>query len=166
MEFPHDLLNSDMSEALTFAGARANQSLRTGSNHERIHHSTDHSRPRHPGVIVSQSNEPVDFRDRLACRVVNLVPVDKVSEAVRYLTVHTQTVGIYPDQLKFEIRDQWFFRGVQRVTDLGCAAFEGMANPHDGLELMRRMARWGVMESFTSEVMDRGTGMAITPMTS
>lgn len=114
------------------------------------------------GVIVSQNNEPVDFRDRLACRVINLVPIDDVAEAIAYLTVHTQTVGVYPNDLKIAIRDRCLLQGVQRLTDLGCATFEGMAYPHDGLELMRRMARWGVMESFQPSIVKQGAGLAHT----
>ena len=110
------------------------------------------------GVIVSQTNDPVDFRDYLACRVINLVPLDHVDQALDYVTVHTQTLGVYPASLKAEIRDRCLLHGAQRITDLGCAIYEGMANPHDAIELLRRMARWGVTDSFKPEVIEAGTG--------
>lgn len=114
------------------------------------------------GVIVSQTNDPVDFRDHLACRVINLVPLDHVDQALDYITVHTQTIGIYPAALKTEIRDRCLLHGAQRITDLGCAVAGGMANPHDGIELLRRMARWGFMETFTPEVIKSGAGFSIS----
>ena len=114
------------------------------------------------GVIVSQTNDPVDFRDYLACRVVNLVPLDHVEEALDHVTVHTQTLGVYPASLKAEIRDRCLLHGAQRITDLGCAVAEGMANPHDAIELLRRMARWGMMETFTPEMIEAGAGWAIS----
>lgn len=111
------------------------------------------------GVIVSQNSDVVDFRDHLACRVIKLVPVDNVNQAIDYLTVHTQTVGIYPPQLKNAVRDRCLLHGAQRITDLGCALFASMPYPHDGIEILRRMARWGVMESFESEAIDKVGGM-------
>ncbi|MET0987287.1 MAG: acyl-CoA reductase [Steroidobacteraceae bacterium] len=111
------------------------------------------------GVIVSQSSEAVDFSDRLMGRVVNIVPVATPEAAAAKVTVHTQTIGIYPAALKAHIRDACLLRGAQRLTDLGCATFEGMAAPHDGMEIMRRMVRWGVMEDFKEEVIDQGAGL-------
>lgn len=114
------------------------------------------------GVIVSQVEEPVDFRDSLACRVVNIVPVASVDAAVSHVTVHTQTIGIYPRALKEDIRDRCLLHGAQRLTDLGCATFAGLAYPHDGIEIIRRMARWGVMETFNEGMMEKGAGLAMS----
>jgi len=99
-------------------------------------------------VIVSQTNDTVDFSDRLACRVVNLVPVDDISQAVARVTIHTAAIGIYPDGLKQEIREECALRGAQRLTSLGYATAEGAAQPHDAMEQMRRMLRWIVVENF------------------
>ncbi|MET0656778.1 MAG: acyl-CoA reductase [Steroidobacteraceae bacterium] len=111
------------------------------------------------GVIVSQVSEAVDFSDRLMGRVVNIVPVATPEAAAAKVTVHTQTIGIYPAALKTRIRDACLLRGAQRLTDLGCATFEGMAAPHDGMEIMRRMVRWGVMEEFDARVIEQGAGL-------
>jgi hypothetical protein len=111
------------------------------------------------GAIVSQTSEKVDFSDRLMGRVVNIVPVPTKEAAAANVTIHTQTIGIYPASLKEQIRDACMLRGAQRLTDLGCATFEGMAAPHDGIEVLRRMVRWGVMEDFEPEVIDRGAGL-------
>src|SRR3546814_14707768 len=57
-------------------------------------------------VIVSQEDYPVDFSRNLACRVGNIVPIDSFETAVRSVNAYTQTIGIYPERLKEELRDQ------------------------------------------------------------
>lgn len=99
-------------------------------------------------VVVSLDSEQVDYADRLACRVVNVVPVDTLEDVLPHLTVHTQTVGVYPDQLMRDIRDECARRGVQRLCTLGYACSIGLAQPHDGMEPMRRMVRWMVTETY------------------
>ena len=93
-------------------------------------------------MIVSQSEEPVDFADRLDCRVANLVPVDAAEDALRYLTIHTQTIGIYPDELKVRLRDECAVRGGQRLVSLGSATAADMIGPWDAIQLLSRMVRW------------------------
>lgn len=93
-------------------------------------------------IIVSQYSEGVDFSDRLDCRVANIIPVDDIDEAVSRLSIHTQTIGIYPDALKTDIRDKCALRGGQRMTSLGTATVGGFGGPQDGIEPVRRMVRW------------------------
>lgn len=101
-------------------------------------------------IIVSQSEEPVDFADRLGCRVLNLVPIDDISEALSHVTVDTSSIAVYPDQLKDTIRMDAALRGAQRITSLGMATAEGGAQPHDAMEPLRRLARWIVIEDFSA----------------
>jgi hypothetical protein len=63
-------------------------------------------------------------------------------DALRRLTIHTQTIGIYPDELKAMIRDQCALRGGQRIVSLGFATSGNWPGPHDAIEPMRRMLRW------------------------
>ena len=93
-------------------------------------------------VIVSQDEEVVDFSDRLDCRVANVVPVDRVEDALRYLTIDTQTIGIYPDALKSRLRDECALRGGQRIISLGSATAHGLTGPHDAIQILPRMMRW------------------------
>ena len=51
------------------------------------------------GVVVSRTEDPVDFADSLRNRVVNLVPVADIARVPRWLSEATQTVGIYPESL-------------------------------------------------------------------
>jgi hypothetical protein len=113
-----------------------------------IRHSADFrmfgGRGNEGAVIVSQAEEIVDFSERLDCRVANIVPVDRAEDALRYLTVDTQTIGIYPEELKHRLRDECALRGGQRVISLGFATAAGasMTGPHDALQLLGRMVRW------------------------
>jgi hypothetical protein len=108
---------------------------------------------RNGAIIVSQTSEPVDFARILANRVGNLVPVDDLEIPVRSVTAYTQTIGIYPDALKRELRDRLAFHGAQRFVSLGYAARMSYAGPHDGIEPLRRMCKWIIEEEYdASEV--------------
>jgi len=78
-------------------------------------------------VLVSQLPEPVDFAPQLSCRVANLVPLDEIDEVFRAVDAWTQTVGIYPESLKFALRDRLALHGAQRLTTLGYAVSAAVA---------------------------------------
>ncbi len=102
-------------------------------------------------VIVSQFDEPVDFSDKLCGRVVNLVPIDDVQTAIQSVNAYTQTVGIYPESLKSQIRDDLILHGVQRIVSLGFAPNGTFSTPQDAIEPLRRMCKWVMDESSVSE---------------
>jgi len=93
-------------------------------------------------VIASKLPAPVDFSDRLGCRVANLVPCDDIEEALKLITIHTQTIGVYPESLKLKLRNKLAFLGGQRIVSLGNHLSGNNALPHDGLEPLRRLCRW------------------------
>lgn len=106
------------------------------------------------GVIVSRMSERVDFFGRLNNRIVNLVPMPDIAKVLRWCDDTTQTVGIFPDRLREELRDRLALAGVQRIVPLRELAtfdagdrstFPGM--PWDGIEPMRRMVRWVAEET-------------------
>jgi len=93
--------------------------------------------------LVVRSNEPVDFHP--IGKTVNVVPVASLRDAVRFASVATQTVGVFPPERKSEIRDLLATAGVQRVVTLGTAI--GLATtshglPHDGFFPLQRLMRW------------------------
>ncbi len=88
-------------------------------------------------IIVFQIAEPVDFSHLLSVRVANLVPVDDLSEVYAPISPYTQTVGVYPESLKPEIRDKVALMGGQRFTSLGYAAHGDFASPQDAVEPLR-----------------------------
>jgi hypothetical protein len=105
------------------------------------------------GFIVSKFNDRVEFFDKLNNRVVNFVPVDDLTDVIKWCDDTTQTVGLYPEQRRPGLRDAFALAGVQRLVSLqGGDAMTVYANshhmppgsPHDGIEPMRRSVRWVV----------------------
>ncbi|MFV8047925.1 acyl-CoA reductase [Mycobacterium sp. 48b] len=107
------------------------------------------------GVVVSRTaEEPVEFADRLNNRVVNLVPVPDITKVPRWVSEETQTVGIYPERLRLQLRDELALHGVQRLMPLGESMTLAVADPtqtfglpHDGGEPDRRSVRWVIDQS-------------------
>ena len=102
-------------------------------------------------VIVSQMDEPVDFARLLGNRVSNLVPFDSLETPIRSTNAYTQTIGIYPDSLRTELRDRLALHGAQRLVSLGYAGRFANVGPHDGIEPLRRMCKWIVDEEYRPE---------------
>ncbi len=102
-------------------------------------------------IVVSLIDEEVDYAPMLSGRVANLVPVDDVERVTRAVTAYTQTVGIYPESLKEQIRDRLPLFGAQRLTSLGYACHPAIAAPQDAIEPVRRMCKWIVEESCDPE---------------
>jgi hypothetical protein len=98
-------------------------------------------------VIVSQIDEPVDFSQQLCSRVVNVVPVDSLNTALQSVNAYTQTVGVFPEDLKKHVRDILPHFGVQRIVSLGFATSGSLATPQDAIEPLRRMCKWITDES-------------------
>lgn len=98
-------------------------------------------------IVVSQESEPVDFHRSLSGRTANLVPIDHPLDAVRGMTAYTQTVGVYPESLKTELRDHLPLYGAQRLVSLGYAASVHTGLPQDAVEPVRRMVKWIVEET-------------------
>jgi hypothetical protein len=95
--------------------------------------------------LVIRSEEPVDFYP--TGRVVNVVMVSGPKAVLGHLNASTQTVGVYPERLRAELRDDLCSVGVQRVTGLGSAGDTRVGLPHDGFYPLARMVRWGKDES-------------------
>ncbi|MFM0161184.1 MULTISPECIES: acyl-CoA reductase [Paraburkholderia] len=93
-------------------------------------------------IIVSQIPEPVSFATLLDDRTANLVPVDSLDEVMDAVDAYTQTVGIYPERLKDELKDRLPLYGAQRIVSLGYAAAMKWAAPQDAIEPLRRMGKW------------------------
>lgn len=105
------------------------------------------------GFIVSKFNDRVEFYDKLNNRVVNFVPVDDLSDVIKWCDDTTQTVGLYPEERRAGVLDAFALAGVQRLVSLaGGDPMTVYANshhmppgsPHDGIEPMRRSMRWVV----------------------
>ncbi|GJG94350.1 acyl-CoA reductase [Cupriavidus pauculus] len=93
-------------------------------------------------IICSQIPEPVSFATLLDDRTANLVPVDSLDEVMAAVDAYTQTVGIYPESIKDELKDKLPLYGAQRIVSLGYAAAMKWAAPQDAIEPLRRMGKW------------------------
>jgi hypothetical protein len=102
---------------------------------------------REGAIIVSQFDEAIDYSAMLSGRVANLVPVSHIDQVTKAVTAYTQTVGIYPESLKKELRDKLPLFGAQRLTSLGYACHVAIATPQDAIEPLRRMCKWIMEES-------------------
>jgi len=74
------------------------------------------------------------------------VPVDEIGEVYQAVDAYTQTIGIYPESLKFLLRDRLAMFGAQRFTSLGYAASASIAAPQDAIESIRELCKWVVCE--------------------
>ena len=101
---------------------------------------------REGAIVVSQLDEPVDYSPMLSSRVANIVPVDTIDQVTRAVNAYTQTIGIYPESLKRQLRDILPLFGAQRLTSLGYACNVAVAMPQDAIEPIRRMCKWIVDE--------------------
>ena len=98
-------------------------------------------------VIVSHTAEPVEFFEYLADRTVNLIPVDTLDEVLGAVDAWTQTVGIFPEEMRDQIRHKAALHGGQRFVSLGYAFNgPGLVGPQDGIEPLRRMCKWIISE--------------------
>ncbi|MGE0308579.1 MAG: acyl-CoA reductase [Acidimicrobiia bacterium] len=90
--------------------------------------------------LVIRSDEPVEFFP--SAKTVNVVVVDSLRDAMRYINVATQTVSIYPPQRKTEMRDALAQAGVQRVVPVGGSPAMPPGLAHDGFFPLQRFVRW------------------------
>lgn len=93
-------------------------------------------------IIVSQISDPVPFATLLNDRIGNLVPVDSLDDVLSAVDAYTQTVGIYPESLKDQLKDVLPLYGAQRIVSLGYAVALKWAAPQDAIEPLRRMGKW------------------------
>lgn len=90
--------------------------------------------------LVVRSDEPVEFFP--VSKTVNVVMVPRLADAVRYVTVATQTVGVIPNERKYELRDAFASAGVQRIVPLSGSRGMIPGFPHDGFNPLSRFVRW------------------------
>ncbi|HTH27540.1 MAG TPA: acyl-CoA reductase [Sphingobium sp.] len=90
--------------------------------------------------LVIRSDEPVDFHP--INKTANVVRVDSLDDATRYVNVATQTVGFYPFERMADYRDRLASGGAQRIVHLGEAGPSTIGNPHDAMYPLHRFVHW------------------------
>jgi hypothetical protein len=91
------------------------------------------------GVAI-RSEEPVDFHPLR--KTSNVVCVPDLMDAMKYVNVATQTVGVYPFGRMESLRDHLASGGAQRVVRLGEAGPSAIGNPHDAMYPLHRFVHW------------------------
>jgi hypothetical protein len=91
------------------------------------------------GVVI-RSDEPVDFHPLR--KTSNVVCVDDLMGAMKYVNVATQTVGVWPFDRIPELRDHLASNGAQRTVHLGEAGPSAIGNPHDAMYPLHRFVHW------------------------
>jgi hypothetical protein len=90
--------------------------------------------------LVILSDEPVGFHP--VGKTVNVVRVSSLDDALEYVTVATQTIGIHPPARGASLRDRLAARGMQRIVPLGEVIDVVPGVPHDGFLPLHRFMRW------------------------
>lgn len=90
--------------------------------------------------LVIRSDEPVDFHP--INKTANVVRVDSLDDAVKWINVATQTCGFYPFNRMADYRDRLASGGAQRVVHLGEAGPSTIGNPHDAMYPLHRFVHW------------------------
>ncbi|MEU1521849.1 acyl-CoA reductase [Nocardia rhamnosiphila] len=95
------------------------------------------------GVVI-RSAAPVDFHP--VGKTVDVVAVGSLDQAIRHVTVATQTVGFFPFERMPHFRDRLASAGAQRIVRLGEAGPSTIGNPHDAMYPLHRFVHWMVHE--------------------
>ena len=90
--------------------------------------------------LVIRSDEPVDFHP--INKTANVVRVDSLDDAVKWINVATQTVGFFPFDRMSDYRDRVAAGGAQRIVHLGEAGPSTIGNPHDAMYPLHRFVHW------------------------
>lgn len=90
--------------------------------------------------MVILTDEPVGFHP--CGKTANVVHVKRLEDAIRHVSVATQTIGIYPEETKVRLRDRLANAGAQRVVRLGSASKHVGGSPHDAMFPLQRLVHW------------------------
>ena len=85
-----------------------------------------------------------DILEHPMSRFVIVRPVPSLKSAMKYLHPGVSVVGLFPESLRLELRDEISARGVSSVVPLGAAGvfFTGM--PHDGMRVLSELVDWKI----------------------
>jgi hypothetical protein len=90
--------------------------------------------------LVILTADPVEFHP--SSKTANVVHVPSLDDAVRFVNVATQTIGMYPPERKAAMRDRLASAGAQRVVRLGGAARHVAGGAHDAMFPLQHFVHW------------------------
>jgi hypothetical protein len=101
-------------------------------------------------VVVSLTGDAPDFFP--THKVVVVIPFSgNPAQLADRIHPSTQTVGVYPESLKDQLRDVLVARGICRFISIGHTIDYAIGGPFNSYEIMRRACRWILDESYPSK---------------
>ncbi len=91
-------------------------------------------------VVYAQGE--FDMEDHPMWRLIVVRRVDKLEDALKYLSSSVVTVGIYPEARRTELRDRVAACGVSNVVELGKSERMIPGAPHDGMMVYAELVDW------------------------
>lgn len=92
------------------------------------------------GVAVSEA--AFDVLEHPLARLAVLRPVAEPADALAALSRHVATLGVWPESLRTEVRDEAAARGVAQIVPLGHAGQSVPGGPHDGMLVLHQLVEW------------------------
>ena len=99
-------------------------------------------------IILTPKVEPIETHP--LGRTVYVMPYGSYNEILPFISRFTQTIAVYPEKLRYEIRDRFTQRGVDRVVECGHSWELRFGSTHDGVYALRDMVRLVCMDRETS----------------
>jgi hypothetical protein len=101
-------------------------------------------------VVVSLTGDAPDFFP--THKVVVVIPFSgNPAQLADRIHPSTQTVGVYPESLKDQLRDVLVARGICRFISIGHTIDYAIGGPFNSYEIMRRACRWILDETYPSK---------------
>jgi len=92
------------------------------------------------GVVVMPGG--FDILDHPMSRLVVVRPVVNLEDALKYLSQHVSTVGIYPEEQRLRLGDRILARGVSSILPLGQCEHIYAGMPHDNMRVLSDLVDW------------------------
>lgn len=95
-------------------------------------------------IIVTPEVIPVE--NHPLSRTVYVMPINSYDDILPHISKYTQTAAVFPEKLRYEIRDRLTIRGVDRLVESGKSWELRLGSSHDGTYAMHDMVRWVCMD--------------------
>lgn len=76
------------------------------------------------------------------CRLIVVRRVNDARNIMRYLSGHVSAIGVYPEKLRVELRDEIAACGVSNISALGDCERSYAGMPHDSMRLLSELVAW------------------------
>ncbi|MFI6165580.1 acyl-CoA reductase [Nocardia sp. NPDC051052] len=85
---------------------------------------------------------PFDLAAHPMSRCVVVRAVRQLADAVQFFQPGISTVGVYPEPVRVQVRDELAARGVSTILPLGDTECAYIGMPHDGMHVLHELVNW------------------------